>query len=106
MDRVECGMDNKEPEHWTTWLARKCYKSSFRSRENRSSYSPKTNTPGLYDGSSEARKIIRSAKEEAIDNPIAFGALTHALDYLKGKDILNMGGHTGDFFNEPTQTPR
>ncbi len=30
--------------HWTQWLAQKTYKSSFRSRENRSSYSPLTNT--------------------------------------------------------------
>ena len=30
--------------HWTQWLAQKTYKSSFRSRKNRSSYSPLTNT--------------------------------------------------------------
>ena len=112
----------EKAEHWTTWLARKCYGSSFRSRENRSSYAPKSNTPLLYDGSAEAQAIVKNAKEKAIDNPNAFGALAHALDYLKGRDVRGRFSYTQEFFTsvaiwdderqewlvqiEPTQTPR
>ncbi len=90
----------QEPEHWTTWLARKTYKSSFGDRNNHSSYSPLTNTVGLLDGSAEAMKILRDAQMVVFDQTPtlrdlhAMGALTNALDYVKGKDLRGRFSHT------------
>jgi hypothetical protein len=59
---------------------------------NRSSYTPKTNTVGLYDGSAEAQQILRNAQmavfdqEPTTDGWFAMGALRNAVDYLKGKN--------------------
>jgi len=86
-------------EHWTTWLARKTHRTHFRDRVNKSSYQPKTNTAVLLEyegGLGEALELLKSAsvrifdktKEEATYADIyAMGALRHAIDYLKGKDL-------------------
>ena len=100
--KVELHMEmDKTPEHWTQWVARKSYKSSFKDRMIRSSYTPKTNTVGLYDGSAEAQQILRNAQTAVFDqDPTlnglhAMGALTNALDYVKGKDISDRYSNTG-----------
>ena len=75
----------KKPLDWV--FIRKA-KTTFRNRVNRSSYSPKTNTPLLCDGSAEAREIVQNALENTLSvEEKAFGTLRHVLDYLKGKDI-------------------
>jgi hypothetical protein len=86
-------MDVPVAEHWTQWIARKTYKSVFSRRKNKSSYEPKTNTPGLLDGSAEARQILRDAQVAVFDSTpsndgiIAMGILRDALDHVKGKDL-------------------
>lgn len=92
---------DKTPEHWTQWIARKCYKSAFSRRVNRSSCQPKTNTPGLYDGSVEARAIVKNALDvEKGDGDgkvvVADGILLHVMAYLKGRDVPMMGMWTSE----------
>ena len=84
-------------EHWTQWLARKCHKTHFHSPISLSSYQPKTNTPGLYDGSAEARAILGPTFEGDVTEEGA-GIRRHALDYLKGKNVNNLSMWTKDFF--------
>ena len=59
--------------------------------------SPKTNTPGLYDGSAEARAILSQDLEM---DTVASGIMRHALDYLKGKDPVNPGMWTREFWGD------
>ena len=85
----------KDPQ----WIARKSHKSSFRDPRNRSSYEPKTNTARLVEyeeGLGEALELLKSAKTRIFDTEkkdmsyadmYAMGALSHAVDHLKGKDI-------------------
>ena len=77
--------------------------------KNASQSLPKlTNTPGLYDGSAEARAIINNASE-VIDNElegggsdtvVADGILYHVMEYLKGKDMPLMGMWTREFWGD------
>ena len=97
-------MFEAQTAHWTQWIAQKSYKSSFRRRESRSEYQPKTNTPGLYDGSAEAREILSSALDGEHFFVVSSGVLRHALDYLKGKDVQNIGLWTREFFGEDEET--
>ena len=83
--------------HWTQWIAQKSRKNSFKDRTNRSSYEPKNNTEGLNDGSAQARAILGPTFEGDITEEGA-GIRRHALDYLKGKDVNNLGMWTTDFF--------
>ena len=98
---------NLEPnENWFTWIARKTHKSVFSGSKNRPHSSPLTNTPGLYDGSAEARAILQGAID-AWENSgsetfgadyIALGSLGNALDYLKGRDMQGRFSYTVSFF--------
>ena len=114
--KVELHLEmDKTPEHWTQWLARKSYKSSFKDRMNRSSYSPKSNTPGLYDGSAEAQQILRNAQtavfdqDPTVDGLMAMAILQNALDYVKGKNMCGVGScscrHTRLFFEQQQEEP-
>src|SRR5208283_2229838 len=88
----------EKAEHWTAWIARKCHKTHFL-RPGHSS--PASNTPGLHDGSAEARAILSQDLET---DTVASGILRHALDYLKGKDSVNPGMWTREFFGEEELT--
>ncbi len=86
----------KFPPMPLAWVFQKKHKTHFQSDKNMSQSLPKTsNTVGLYDGSAEARAIVKNAQElidfelegggeEAV---IADAILAHVMDYLKGKDI-------------------
>src|SRR5208282_5220867 len=82
----------EKAEHWTAWIARKCHKTHFL-RPGHSS--PASNTPGLYDGSAEARAILGPTFEGDITEEGA-GVRRHALDYLKGRNVPLMGMWTGE----------
>jgi hypothetical protein len=92
-------------EHWTLWLARKCYKSSFRDRFECKS-SPANNTGLLYDGSALARQIVSEAQKVVISEPaskeglIALGILKNALDYMKGQFVGQRFSFTREFFSD------
>jgi hypothetical protein len=55
---------------------------------------------GLYDGSAEAQQILRAAQTAVFDSDpsseglLAMGALTNALNYLKGRDICGKFSNT------------
>jgi hypothetical protein len=81
------------------------HKSHFKSRENRSAYSPLSNTPGIYDGSKEARAIVSNAMQETeATSVIAACILVHILHYLKGMDSVE-ASFTEEFFAEETDEP-
>lgn len=90
------------------WVFRKKHQTHFHTNKNASQSLPKlTNTPGLYDGSAEARAIVKAAQEAVGDLKdgntavvIAHGILYHVMDYLKGKDPVNPGMWTSDFMGE------
>jgi|SRR5271154_5285275 len=94
------------------WLGRKQYRSHFRDRFGAQSDVHKSgnNTPGLYDGSAEARYIIEGTihnwevnKEDIFtkENLLAIEVLFSALDYLKGKDLNpNRFSFTKEFFTD------
>lgn len=99
---------NIEPEeHPYMWISRKSHKTHFRERTSRSSYLPKSNTPGLYDGSAEARAIVNGAQDQIENNEKGVApsiVLLHVLHYLKGMDS-NEDSWTKRFFektDEPT----
>jgi hypothetical protein len=101
-----------EAEHWTTWIARKTHKTHFRNRFGAHSdvHASGTNTPGLYDGSAEARYILQNTLDtwdvntadlHTALNINGVGIVASALDYLKGKDLLpNRFSHAKDFFTD------
>jgi hypothetical protein len=82
---------------------------------NRSSYTPKTNTPSLYDGSAEAQQILRNAQtavfdqDPTVDGLMAMAILQNALDYVKGKNMCGVGScscrHTRLFFEQQQEEP-
>ena len=88
-------------EHPLAWVAQKTRKTCFSRRTNNSSYQPKTNTVGLYDGSTEAKLIVMEVlktytpqeglpeEQELTVEPM--GVLHHVLDYLKGRDVPLLG---------------
>src|ERR1700690_2643123 len=83
------------PEHWTNWIARKSHKTHFL-RPGTSS--PANNSALLYDGSAEARQILRNALDEA-DTDTVHQIIMSALDYLKGRDLSpDRFSYTADFF--------
>lgn len=82
------------------WIAVRSHRSHFRDRTNRSSYSPKTNTPGLLDGSAEVRAILGPTFEGDITQEGA-DIRRHALRYLKGMNSKELS-FAAEFFNEPT----
>ena len=85
-------------EHPFMWIARKSHKTHFHDRHSSSYYQPKTNTEVLYDGSPEARAILG----QDVENTAGAGVLRHALAYLKGKDVENIGMWTRDIM-EPLE---
>ncbi len=98
----------EEQEHPLAWLSRKIHKTCFRSRENRSSYSPLNNTAriGEYEGGlGEALVILGSTQPEETSAQMV---LNRAIKYLKGRDVPNMGMFTKDLIdwedNELTST--
>lgn len=87
-------------EHPLAWIARKSHRTHFLSRHNRSSYTPKTNTEVLYDGSTEARALLGPTFEGDVTIEGA-GVRRHALDYLKGRTVERMGMWTSNIMQEP-----
>jgi hypothetical protein len=87
-------------EHPFLWIARKTHKTHF-DHGSRCTSSPLSNTPGLYDGSAEARAILETAYD-AVEGSSALGALRHALEHLKGMDVINLGMFTADLMGEET----
>src|ERR1019366_2582419 len=87
------------------WIAVKSHRSHFHLPGKSS---PANNSELLNDGSAEARAILSGAIGAVEDASTsvescsveAFGVLRHALDYLKGKDVNNLGMWTTDFFEE------
>jgi hypothetical protein len=83
------------PEHWTNWITRKSHRTHFL-RPGTSS--PANNSALLYDGSAEARKILRVAIDYCEDGKLRV-SLMRALDYLKGCFIGPYRfSYTADFF--------
>ena len=98
-------------EHPLAWVAQKTRKTCFSRRTSTSSYQPKTNTPLLYDGSTEAKLIIMAIlktytpqeglpkEQELTVEPM--GTLHHVLDYLKGRDVPLLGMWTLELTGYP-----
>ena len=92
------------------WIAQKSHKSHFHLPGKSS---PSNNTELLIDGSAQARAILSIAKDAVEEAATsigscsieALGVLGHALDYLKGKDVNNLGMWTKDFFEEDEDVP-
>jgi hypothetical protein len=82
------------------WSLRKTHKTHF-DHGSRCTSSPLSNTPGLYDGSAEARAILETAYDMA-EGTSALMVIRHALNYLKGMDIPNIGIFTADLMGEET----
>ena len=84
----------------TQWTAGKSHKTHFASSKNASQSLPKTtNTPGLNDGSAQARAILGPTFEGDVTIEGA-GVRQHALAYLKGKDVPNMGQWTWNLIGD------
>jgi hypothetical protein len=93
------------------WVFRKKHKTHFRDRYGAQSDVHKSgnNTPGLYDGSAEARAILQGiidswevARENIEDknNICAVETLFNALHYLKGMDMQDRWSGTQEFFTD------
>lgn len=89
----------KQDEHWSTWISRKVRKTHF---IGQGTSSPKfTNSPGIYDGSAEARQIVVDAMGNLPPYPEegSFEILSSVLDCLKGKDLSpDRFSYTANFF--------
>jgi hypothetical protein len=83
----------QELEHPFNWLAKKQHCTHFIHGSVNSS--PANNSELLYDGSAEAREILRNASNEA-EGVSATMVVNHALDYLKGKDIVGLASFTAE----------
>lgn len=93
------------------WISRRTYHTHFRDRYGAQSDVHKSgnNTPGLYDGSAEARAILQDiidnwevARENIGDknNTCAVETLFNALHYLKGMDMQDRWSGTQEFFTD------
>ena len=84
------------------WIAQKSHKTHFHLPGKSS---PANNSELLYDGSAEARAILKDALERVHmreDMSLeAVGVLTNALDYLKGCFVGGRFSNTKEFFDEP-----
>ena len=83
------------------WIAQKSHKSHFHLPGKSS---PANNSELLNDGSAEARAILGPTFEGDITEEGA-GIRRHALDYLKGKDVNNLGMWTREIMGEPEDVP-
>lgn len=79
------------------WAFRRKHKTHFADRQACQS-APRTNTPGLYDGSAEARAILGPTFEGDITQEGA-DIRRHALRYLKGMDSIETS-FAKDFFGD------